>query len=80
MEPATLSNLKIFDEHSRPSLVHAMSRNKATYNGKEVEYKWQAYDAGGPDHWGTANCHSVGYVSEHDGSLGIVTCHGTYSV
>jgi mono/diheme cytochrome c family protein len=59
------------------SLVHAMSKDKATYNGKEVEYKWQAYDAGGPDHWGCANCHSVGYVSEHDGSLGdCATCHG----
>lgn len=59
------------------SLVHAMSKDKAMYDGKEVGYKWQAYPEGGPDKWGCANCHSVGYISEDDGSLGdCATCHG----
>jgi mono/diheme cytochrome c family protein len=70
-----------FDEFSMSthatSLVHAMSKDKTTYNGKEVAYKWQAYPEGGPDKWGCANCHSVGYISEEDGSLGdCATCHG----
>lgn len=70
-----------FDEFSMSthatSLQHAMSKDKAMYNGKEVAYKWQAYPEGGPDKWGCENCHSVGYISEEDGSLGdCATCHG----
>ncbi|NLJ57221.1 MAG: hypothetical protein GX339_00060 [Tissierellia bacterium] len=62
------------------AVVHAMSKDKTVYNGVEVEYKWQAYDEGGPDHWGCANCHSVGEISEEDGSLGdCATCHGNHA-
>ncbi len=62
------------------SVVHAMSKDKATYNGKEVDYKWQAYPEGGPDKWGCANCHSVGVISEEDGSLGdCSTCHSGHA-
>ena len=62
------------------STVHAMSKDKATYNGKEVAYKWQAYPEGGPDKWGCSNCHSVGAISEDDGSLGdCSTCHSSHT-
>lgn len=62
------------------AIVHAMSKDTAIYNGKEVGYKWQAYPEGGPDKWGCENCHSVGWISEDDGSMGdCSTCHMSHT-
>ena len=74
---------KEYDEFSASThstaIVHAMSKDKSVYNGVEVDYKWQAYPEGGPDKWGCANCHSVGYVAEN-GDLGdCSSCHSGHS-
>lgn len=60
------------------SLVHAMSKDTHVYNGKEVEYKWQAYPEGGPDKWGCANCHSIGYIAEDETMGDCSSCHGSH--
>jgi len=57
------------------AIEHAMTKDSAEYNGKKVEYKWQSYPEGGPDHWGCQNCHSVGKLNENDMAGDCNTCH-----
>lgn len=60
------------------AVVHAMSKDTAMYEGKEVDYKWQAYPEGGPDKWGCANCHSVGQINEDESLGNCSSCHGNH--
>jgi hypothetical protein len=60
------------------ALEHAQSKNYAQYNGKQVEYKWQAYAPGGPDKFGCENCHNIGYIAEDNTMGDCSSCHSSH--